>query len=95
MLNQNSISGDKTQAAKGGPDYWVVKLDAAGNKQWDKTLGGNNLDFLSSLQQTQDGGYIIGGSSYSGISGDKTEANQESRTIGWYNWLLSGKPGRW
>ncbi|MBK6640462.1 MAG: hypothetical protein IPG39_04135 [Bacteroidetes bacterium] len=34
---------------------------------------GNGLDFLNSLEQTSDGGYICGGSSNSGISGDKTE----------------------
>ena len=37
------------------------------------TFGGNNMDFLRSVITTSDGGYIIGGSSFSGISGDKTE----------------------
>jgi hypothetical protein len=31
---------------------------------------------LQSIQQTTDGGYILGGYSWSGISGDKTEAIQ-------------------
>ncbi|MFI5172726.1 MAG: T9SS type A sorting domain-containing protein, partial [Chitinophagales bacterium] len=39
------------------------------------TIGGNNNDFLYSIQQTIDGGYILGGYSYSPISGDKTEGN--------------------
>jgi hypothetical protein len=43
--------------------------------QWQKTIGGNNDDELYSVQQTADGGYILGGSSNSGISGDKTVAN--------------------
>ena len=42
-------------------------------KQWDRTIGGDNMDQFSALQQTKDGGYILGGSSASGISGDKTE----------------------
>jgi hypothetical protein len=70
------VSGDKTEASKGFYDYWVVKLDGAGNKQWDKTIGGSRFDYLSSVQQTQDGGYILGGYSDSFISGDKTEASK-------------------
>ena len=55
-----------------------MKVDATGTKQWDKTLGGSSYDNLAALQQTKDGGYILGGSSNSGISGDKTEANKGS-----------------
>jgi hypothetical protein len=47
----------------------VVKLDAVGQKQWDKTIGNKDDDFLFSLQQTRDGDYILGGSSLSGIYG--------------------------
>jgi hypothetical protein len=66
-------SGDKTQDKRGGTDYWVVKVDSKGNIQWDKTLGGNDDDGLSSLQQTSDGGYIVGGYSISNKSGEKSE----------------------
>src|SRR6266545_5534223 len=66
-------SGNKTQDSRGGTDFWIVKLSSKGNIQWDKTLGGNDGDDLLSLQQTSDGGYILGGGSFSNISGDKTE----------------------
>jgi len=69
----SGISGDKTQANWGVYDYWIVKTDSLGNKQWDKDLGGIDGDVLLSLQQTSDGGYILGGWSYSGISGDKSQ----------------------
>jgi hypothetical protein len=69
----SDISGEKTQNSKGSGDYWIVKLDKYGNIKWDKTIGGNNTDNLFSLQQTNDNGYILGGHSYSGKSGDKTE----------------------
>jgi hypothetical protein len=72
----SGVSGDKTQASKGGFDYWIVKLDASGTKQWDKTFGGSADDFLLSATQTSDGGYLIGGNSDSGISGDKTQAGK-------------------
>ncbi|QMU31026.1 T9SS type A sorting domain-containing protein [Adhaeribacter radiodurans] len=81
ILGGNSlsdISGDKTEASKGSNDYWIIKVDATGKKQWDKTFGGISSDFLTSLQQTSDGGYILGGNSLSDISGDKTEASKGS-----------------
>jgi hypothetical protein len=74
----SNISGDKTENRQGGPDYWVVKLDASGNIQWQNTIGGNAIDLLYALQQTADGGYILGGYSNSNISGDKTENRQGS-----------------
>src|SRR3954467_1571737 len=44
-------SSNKTDNSNGGYDYWIVKADASGNKQWDKTYGGSNNDYLYSLQQ--------------------------------------------
>ncbi|MBP7713922.1 MAG: T9SS type A sorting domain-containing protein [Bacteroidia bacterium] len=72
----SSISGDKTEYSIGGSDYWVVKLDASGNIQWQNTIGGYENDNLYSLQQTTDGGYILGGRSMSNATGDKTENSQ-------------------
>jgi hypothetical protein len=72
----SGISGDKTQVSQGKSDYWIVKTDATGAKEWDSRFGGSENDYLLSLQQTSDGGYILGGTSESGISGDKTQASQ-------------------
>ncbi len=69
----SGISGDKTQPTWGAYDYWILKTDSLGNKQWDKNFGGTDYDILYSLQQTNDGGYILGGASLSGMSGDKTQ----------------------
>jgi hypothetical protein len=69
----SGISGDKTQSSRGSFDYWILKLDSAGVIQWQKDIGGNAWDELHCLQQTSDGGYILGGLSQSNISGDKTE----------------------
>jgi Secretion system C-terminal sorting domain len=71
--SSSGISGDKTEILLGGYDYWIVKTDSLGNIQWQNTIGGNSWDDLYSLQQTNDGGYILGGYSQSNISGDKTE----------------------
>ena len=70
--------GDKTQASRGGEDCWVVKINGSGVKQWDARFGEAAVDALNALQQTNDGGYILGGFSTSGISGDKTQTSQGS-----------------
>src|SRR4030095_5630743 len=69
----SNLSGDKTENSNGGIDYWIVKTDTSGNIQWQNTIGGSEFDDLTSIQQTADGGYILGGRSNSNISGDKTE----------------------
>ncbi|WP_165821999.1 T9SS type A sorting domain-containing protein [Hymenobacter edaphi] len=74
--SDSPVGGDKTQAGQGYEDYWVVKLDASGTKQWDKTYGGRDKDMLTAVQQTPDGGYLLGGTSRSWVSGTKTQANQ-------------------
>ncbi|HKR06488.1 MAG TPA: T9SS type A sorting domain-containing protein [Bacteroidia bacterium] len=75
----SNISGDKTENSCNNTfDYWIVKTDATGNIQWQKTIGGNSADYLRSIQQTADGGYILGGYSWSGISCDKTENNWDT-----------------
>ena len=69
----SEVSGDKTQPLVGASDFWVVKLDAAGTKQWDRTFGGLSSDYLYQIRQTPDGGYLLGGSSFSGVGGDKSQ----------------------
>jgi hypothetical protein len=60
----NSTDGDIT-SNHGGFDYWIVKLDTVGTIQWNKTFGGTNQEFATSIQQTAEGGYIVAGSSES------------------------------
>jgi len=45
----------------GSNDAWVFKLDSEGEVEWENAYGGSNSDFLLSIQQTADGGYIAGG----------------------------------
>jgi hypothetical protein len=53
-----------------------------GNIQWQNTIGANGNDDLFSVEQTTDGGFILGGYSNSGISGDKTENSLAAMIIG-------------
>jgi hypothetical protein len=74
--SDSDSSGDKTQFSRGGNDYWIIKIDSLGVKQWDKRYGGSAGDLLTSLQQTNDGGYIVGGSSNSDSSGDISQSSK-------------------
>lgn len=65
-----SNDGDVT-GNHGGSDYWVIKLDVAGNLLWQKSYGGSNDEIPYSIQQTNDGGFIIVGVSASS-NGDVT-----------------------
>ncbi|WP_312557354.1 T9SS type A sorting domain-containing protein [Empedobacter brevis] len=71
----SSKSGDKTDDNIGLTDYWILKLDAIGSIQWQKTIGGLGYDELVTIIQTQDGGYLLGGNSDSPKSNIKTEKN--------------------
>ncbi|ALM50532.1 hypothetical protein AMR72_17560 [Flavobacterium psychrophilum] len=58
----------KKDSCRGNLDIWIIKLNAKGNEEWQKTIGGAGRDIVNSICQTADGGYIIGGSSDSGTS---------------------------
>ncbi len=52
-------------------DIWIVKIDSLGFLQWQKCLGGSNVELANAIQQTNDNGYIIAGSARS-TNGDLT-----------------------
>jgi len=56
--NDGDVSGNH-----GNTDFWVVKLTSIGTIEWQKSLGGSNSDQARSIQQTNDGGYIVTGES--------------------------------
>ena len=65
-------------------DVWIVKLDAAGTIQWQKSYGGTKFDYGKHIQQTQDGGFIVAGNSNSN-DGD-VSGHHGGETIDY--WLL-------
>jgi len=88
----SGISGDKTESCRGSSDYWIVKTDASGNIQWQKTLGGAYADAFTNMSQTGDYGFICGGCSESGVSGDKTEPNWDPTFLSHDYWILKLYP---
>lgn len=70
--------GDKKHGSHGQEDFWVVKLNAEGAEQWQRTIGGSGRDIVKAIRHAPDGGYIIGGSSESWVSGLKTSPHYGS-----------------
>jgi hypothetical protein len=66
------VAGETLSFGAGEWDVWVLKLDARGAIEWQKTYGGAGLDTTSAdpLQQTADGGYILAGRTASWGSGE-------------------------
>jgi hypothetical protein len=58
--NSNSIDG-QVSGNHGDYDFWIVKLASDSTLQWQKSFGGSGHDLALSLDQTSEGGYIIGG----------------------------------
>ena len=55
------VVGDTSSYGNGSHDVYLIKIDKNGNKIWEKTYGGSDLDFPSQIIQTDDGGFIIVG----------------------------------
>lgn len=81
--SEANASGDKSEDSKGGFDYWAIKIDADGNKIWDRTFGGISEESLNSVSNAQDGGYLLGGTSYGEASGDRSEDTKGGSTDYW------------
>lgn len=72
FLSRSNISGNKSENSRGDYDYWIVNTDNEGNILWQKTIGGSGTELEVKAIPCLDGGYFVGGSSRSVISGDKT-----------------------
>lgn len=79
--NTSSTNGD-ISLNDGGNDAWVVKINASGQIEWEKTFGGSMVDYLNSIVQISGGDFIVGGHTFS-TDGDISSNN------GWFDfWLL-------
>jgi hypothetical protein len=61
-LRSNRPGWTASYASYGTGSYaWLLKTDANGNEQWDKTYGLDGFDCVYSVVQTSDGGYVLAG----------------------------------
>jgi hypothetical protein len=59
IAGSNNSSDGGVTGNHGFIDVWIIKLNATGVVQWQKSYGGTEQDEAYSIQQTSDGGYIV------------------------------------
>tara|TARA_R110002012_G_scaffold55398_4_gene141444 strand:- start:106197 stop:107723 length:1527 start_codon:yes stop_codon:yes gene_type:complete len=67
VIDDTTTLGDK--------DFYVASYGKTGNLEWSTIIGGAKDDQIVKTIATQDGGFILGGISESGIGGTKTTKN--------------------
>ncbi len=82
----SDVSGNKTMGAfdVGYGDLWMVGLDTFGVKQFEFVAGGDGEDLFGQIIASNNNTLIVVGLTWSGISGNKTEANYGEGDI----WLI-------
>ncbi|MBE4948314.1 T9SS type A sorting domain-containing protein [Chryseobacterium culicis] len=88
LITGSSIQSNKLQAESrkqnNGYDFHLIKLNQQGEEVWEKYFSGQNHDYLSATVTTQDGGFLLAGTSYSGKGLDKKEESKGGSDI----WLI-------
>jgi hypothetical protein len=56
------VAGRTRWPDTGDMDAWLIRTDSGGREEWSKTFGSVGYDFVNSVQQTTDGGYVVAGS---------------------------------
>lgn len=64
------VAGVTRSQGEGG-DVYLIKTDAEGNVEWERTFGGPHLDRGIDVQATPDGGYVVVGDTESFGAGEK------------------------
>ena len=87
-----AILGHTNSYGNGGYDLFLVKTDKEGNELWNKTFGGEDWEFATSLIELNDGSLVLTGETYSYGNGNndcyivKTNSSGDSlwiSTLGW------------
>ena len=78
------ITGQTSSFGAGTTDMYLLKTDSVGSLQWSKAMGGTGADQGYYVEQTNDGGFIVGGQTKSFGPGNnvvfllKTDSNGNS-----------------
>jgi hypothetical protein len=81
---KSQMPAANSQKQNNGYDFHLVKLNQQGEEVWEKYFSGQNHDYLSASVATQEGGFLLGGTSYSGKGLDKKEDSKGGSDI----WLI-------
>ena len=80
-------NNEVSQPSFGNSDYWIIKIDSNGVKQGDWRFGGSEKEICHKAIQNEDG-YLLIGSSISGVSGNKTAKNKGYQNV----WIVQISP---
>lgn len=84
-VSASNGQGDRYAAVRqrhAGGDYWAIKLNSSGLREWSNYYGGSFTDTAYDAIQTQDNGYIIIGSS------DSTDVDVSNPNGGYDFWVI-------
>lgn len=87
LITGSSIQSNKLQQdnkQNNGYDFHLIKLNQQGEEIWEKYFSGLDHDYLSATVATQDGGYLLYGTSFSGKGLDKKDPSKGGSDI----WLI-------
>lgn len=91
VCSTTSKGGDVSNRKGGGlfkdEDLWLIKIDAEGEIQWERTYGGSKDDEGHSIISAENGGYVILGNSESSdgdLVDDRNEVSGNSADL----WIL-------
>ncbi|MDP9961856.1 hypothetical protein J2T04_003768, partial [Chryseobacterium lathyri] len=88
LITGSSIQSNKLQTEgnkqNNGYDFHLVKLNQQGEEIWEIYISGNNHDYLSATVSTQDGGFLLSGTTFSSKGLDKKEDSKGGSDI----WLI-------
>ena len=90
LITGSSIQVQDKAAAAGskkknnGYDFHVIKLNQQGDEVWEKFFSGEKHDFLTSAVATEEGGFLLIGTSHSGKGLQKKEASNGGTDL----WLV-------
>jgi hypothetical protein len=65
IAGKAGANGRDVSGGHGNGDSWLIKISSTGTLNWQKCFGGSGSELFSSINQTTDGGYILGGSTHS------------------------------
>jgi len=60
-----ALAGYTSSFGVGEADFWLIKTDANGVMQWNKTYGGASSDLAFCLVTADDGGFVLAGQTFS------------------------------
>lgn len=78
------VSGNISNPGYGANDYWIIKVDSAGNKIWDRRYGGSYTEGSSQIISTADGGFLLIGFTESPQNGTVSDPPLGKRDV----WLV-------